>query len=122
MQEVILTLAQTLTGAAEEERSLLERLCTAAVSDWEGRLRQGVTPSDCGEAFVCAAAFTAAAGLLTGRGGGEPVSSFTAGTVSVRGKSVAETSAAAEALRKQAGRLMTPFVKDAGFEFCGVRG
>jgi len=53
----------------------------AAESAWRARLREGVTVEDCGEALVCAAAFTAAADLAAGRGG---VTSFSAGDISVK--------------------------------------
>lgn len=122
MHEKILTLAQSITGAKDSETLLLDQLCTAAADNWEGRLRPGVMPSDCEEAFTCAAAFTAAAGLLTGRGSGETVSSFSAGSVSVRSRAAAETDTTAGALREQAERLMAPYVEDARFSFRGVRG
>ena len=59
-QEAILTLAKTLSGAGEDEEPLLEALCQAAEQWWKGRLLPGVTAEDCGEAYPCAAAFTAA--------------------------------------------------------------
>ena len=68
--ETILTLAKVLSGAGEDEEPLLEALCQAAERQWERRLRPGVTAEDCGEAFPCAAAFTAAADLAAARGGG----------------------------------------------------
>ena len=58
MREEILTLARIVSGAGETEEALLESLCQAARLRWEGRLRQGLTPEDCGRAFACAAAFT----------------------------------------------------------------
>ena len=85
MREEILTLARIVSGAGEAEEALLESLCQAARLRWEGRLRQGLTPEDCGRAFACAAAFTAAADLTAGRGGGA-VSAFTAGDLSIKGR------------------------------------
>ena len=120
MHETILSLTQSLTGAAESEQSLLGLLCTAAEREWESRLREGMTPSDCGDAFPCAAAFAAAANLLTGRGG-STVASFTAGSVSASEKSAAETNAAAAALRGLAARLMIPYTAEDTFCFHGVR-
>lgn len=122
MHETILSLALNLTGAAETEQSLLELLCTAAEQEWEERLREGVTPTDCGDAYLCAAAFTAAADLLTSRGTRDAFSSFTAGAVSVSGKSAAETVAAATALRNLAARLMAPYTVEDAFCFRGVNG
>ena len=83
LQETVLTLARAVSGAGEQDEVLLETLCRAAEAYWRGRLRQGVTAEDCGEAFPCAAAFTAAADLAAGQDGG--IESFTAGSVSVKG-------------------------------------
>ena len=60
-QETALTLARELSGAGEAEEALLELLCQAAEQQWEKRLRPGMTTEDCGKAFPCAVAFTAAA-------------------------------------------------------------
>ena len=60
MGERILELALAAGGG---DRALLEPLCNAAVRAWTARLREGLTAEDCGEAFPCAAAFTAAADL-----------------------------------------------------------
>ena len=68
MHETILELARTVSGAGEAETALLEALCQAAEAAWTGRLREGVAAEDCGTAFPCAAAFTAAADLAAGRG------------------------------------------------------
>ena len=76
-QETALTLARELSGAGEAEEALLELLCQAAEQQWEKRLRPGMTTEDCGKAFPCAVAFTAAADLAAARGG-EGVSGFTA--------------------------------------------
>ena len=59
-QETALTLARELSGAGEAEEALLELLCQAAEQQWEKRLRPGMTAEDCGKAFPCAVAFTAA--------------------------------------------------------------
>lgn len=117
--EKILELALAVSGAGEEERGLLEALCAAAERAWRGRLRQGVTEEDCGEAFSCAAALTAAADLAAGQGGG--VAAFTAGAISVKGLGGAESAARAAALRATAERLMAPYVHSGEFCFRGVR-
>ena len=119
MQEKILALALAVSGAGEERRPLLEALCGAAETYWKGRLRDGVTEEDCLESFCCAAAFTAAADLAAGQGGG--VSAFTAGAVSVKGLGGAESAARATALRQTAERLMEPYAAANGFCFKGVR-
>ena len=89
-QETALTLARELSGAGEAEEALLELLCQAAEQQWEKRLRPGMTTEDCGKAFPCAVAFTAAADLAAARGG-EGVTGFTAGSVSVRIRGAAES-------------------------------
>ena len=103
-QETILTLAKALSGAGEDEEPLLGSLCLAAEARWKGRLRPGVTVEGCGEAFPCAAAFTAAADLAVDRGGG--VAGFTAGSVTVQVRGPAESAAQAAELRRTAERLM----------------
>lgn len=122
MHGEILALARAVSGAGETETELLELLCTAAEQSWTERLRAEVTMGDCGAAFQCAAAFTAAAGLVSGRGGGENVAAFTAGSISVREPSAGETAARSKSLREQAERMMAPYVAAADFAFCGVRG
>ncbi len=120
MHETIVKLASAITmaGTGEAETTLLDSLCTAAETDWTRRLRQGVTPSECGSAFVCAAAFTAAAGMMSAGSGG--VTSFTAGDVSVRcGGSGGESGP--KALLTQAERLMAPYTEADDFAFYGVR-
>lgn len=114
MQEEILTLARTLSGAGENEEAALALLCAAAEQEWKKRLRDGGA-EECREAFLCAAALTAAAGLLAGRGGVR----FTAGDVSV---AEAEGGPSAKALREEAERLMAPYVAAEDFCFRGVRG
>lgn len=121
MTEEILMLARAVSGADEAESPLLEPLCRAAQQRWESRLRPDLTPEDCREAFVCAAAFTAAADLTAGRGGGA-VSSFTAGEVSVKGRGAAESASLARDLRAAAERLMAPYAGEESFCFRGVRG
>lgn len=120
-QETALTLARELSGAGEAEEALLGLLCQAAEQQWEKRLRPGMTTEDCGKAFPCAVAFTAAADLAAARGG-EGVSGFTAGSVSVRIRGAAESCALAESLRRTAERLMAPFAVPDDFCFRGVRG
>ena len=120
-QETALTLARELSGAGEAEEALLELLCQAAEQQWEKWLRPGMTTEDCGKAFPCAVAFTAAADLAAARGG-EGVSGFTAGSVSVRIRGAAESCALAESLRRTAERLMAPFAGPDDLCFRGVRG
>ena len=119
MREEILTLARIVSGAGETEEALLESLCQAARLRWEGRLRQGLTPEDCGRAFACAAAFTAAADLAAAEGG---AASFSAGDISVSLGGVQDRARRAESLRQAAEGLMEPFVRAAGLWAQGVEG
>ena len=121
MREKILTLARAVSAAKEAEDALLESLCEAARLRWEARLRPGLAPEDCGTAFACAAAFTAAADLAAGRGGGA-VGAFTAGEISVKGRGAAEAAALARDLRQTAEELMAPYAKEARCCGRGVRG
>ena len=120
LQETVLTLARAVSGAGEQDEVLLETLCRAAEAYWRGRLRQGVTAEDCGEAFPCAAAFTAAADLAVGQDGG--IESFTAGSVSVKGVGGENAARRAESLRRSAEERMAPFAEPGDFAFQGVRG
>lgn len=72
---------------------------------------------DCESAFVTAAAWMVLAGLRTGDGG-EGVTAFTAGDVTIRREGGRETAS----LLEQAERLMAPYVVDGGFFVQGVRG
>jgi hypothetical protein len=119
IHEQVMKLAQAMAGEAAEDT--LEALCHGAEALWEQRLKQGVTAADCGWAFVCAAALSAAAALSGGRGAAG-VSSFTAGDVTVRSAGGADTAAAAAAMADQAERLMAPYVDRDDFAFCGVKG
>ena len=120
-QETALTLARELSGAGEAEEALLELLCQAAEQQWEKRLRPGMTTEDCGKAFPCAVAFTAAADLVTGRSG-DDVATFKAGDVSVERRDGNDGAALAAALRQTAERLMAPYAVPADFAFRRVRG
>lgn len=115
----ILELALAAAGGGEAEQPLLEPLCAAAEAAWLGRLREGVSPEDCGEALACAAAFTAAADLAEGGGG---VASFSAGDISVNLGGGGDRARRAQGLRQAAERLMEPFVRAAGLWAQGVEG
>lgn len=118
MRKRILELALAAAGGAEADRTLLEPLCAAAERAWLARLQEGVSEEDCGEALLCAAAFTAAADLEAEGGG---VAAFSAGDISVRLQSGGENARAAR-LRQAAERLMEPYVRAAGLWAQGVEG
>lgn len=113
----MLTLAKTFSDADKEDEKCLSLLCAAAMRKWEERLCKGISKEDCREPFLCAAALTAASGLLAGKSGGAV--SFTAGTVSIR---EADSKIAAKEMREEAERLMAPYVNAEDFCFLGVQG
>lgn len=122
MYDEILDLVAILTHPSEEEKVLLERLCTAAADRLNSQLREGMTPEACGPAYACAAAWLAAADFVDCRNGQGGVPSFTAGSVSVGAISPTDTGTSADRLREQAWRLMAPYTEDQGFCFRGVKG
>ncbi len=103
--------AQVFAGRVDDaQRSVLERLCASADSALADRLREGLTPADCYDSFVCAAAWLALSQFETTRDSG--VEAFTAGTFSVR-----RGGEAAKRLEVRAETLMRPYLRDGRFEF-----
>ena len=109
-------MARTLGHVAADREEALEALCQAAEGELAGRLRQGVAPEDCGQAFVLACAWLALAGLAAGETGG---GRFTAGEVTIQ---EGDGAARAAALRLQAETVLGPWLADRGFAFQGVPG
>ena len=122
MTEEILALAGALTGAKEQEQAALQLLCSAAEQEVLGSLKQGSDAVEHREVCICAAAWLAAAGLLTGRAAKGDCGSFKVGEVSVSGGGGQQLMAVADCLRQQAYRLMTPYAGDGGFAFLEVAG
>ena len=112
-------MARSMGTVSESQQEVLEALCRAAETEMTGRLRDGVSPEDCGPAFVLGCAWLALAGLAAGQYGG--VSAFTAGSVTIREES-GEGRERAAALRLQAETVLGPYLKDRGFLFQGVEG
>ena len=112
--------AQALGQVSESQQGALEALCASAETELTGRLRDGVTPEDCGPAFVLGCAWLALAGLAGGQYGGG--GSFTAGSVTIREAGSGENRERAAALRLQAETVLGPYLKDRGFMFQGVEG
>lgn len=121
MLEQILHLAAAIVQPSEEEQPLLTALCAAAEAELTRRLREGLSPEDCGDAFPCAAALMAAAGILPCRSGGD-VEQFSAGDVSLRTGGGGQACEAAAAMRRQAASMMAGYCGDDAFAFLGVRG
>ena len=112
MEEQILAFVELMGGRGNEE--LLRPLCQAAEREMAGRLREGLSPEACGPAFPVAAAWLVLAGLEAGTDG---VTSFSAGDLTVH-----TGGDGAGAMRRQAERLMAPYLADRGFSFQGVAG
>ena len=117
MLEQIVHLAEAIVQPSETERPLLTALCAAAGAEIEGRLRDGISPEDCGDAFPCAAALLAAAS----RSGGD-VEQFSVGDVSLRTGGGGQVCEAVAAMRRQAASMMAGYWGDDAFAFLGVRG
>jgi hypothetical protein len=114
------TLAEAMRHAPDKPAGL-ELLCLAAVQDAAARLRPNISPEECAPAFVSACALLALAGLTVreaSAGGG--VNSFRLGAVSVSAGRAGDASARADTLRKEAERLLAPYVTPPGFAFLGV--
>jgi len=102
-------------GLAEENQVLLEAVCASAVNGLLTRLRENVTPEDCRAEFTAAAAMYALA-AMSEVGSMAQLEQVTAGDLTVRR---AAGSTTADTLRRQAERLMGPYVREP-FLFMGV--
>lgn len=119
MTEQILALCRAM-GAGQEE--LLLPLALAVKEQLAGRLKEGVSPEDCGTAFPLAAAMVVMDRLsaAAGGGGGGEITSFTAGDLTIRKE--AGSGGTGRTLSAQAEGLLSPWLKDTGFIFRGVAG
>lgn len=108
MDEII-SLAASLCGM-ETADAILVALCEAAHDCLSLRLKEGVSPQDCGRAFPIAAAAIAAKGRREGLESGN-VSSFTAGSVSL---SVTQEG---DRFTSAALGLLEPWLRDSNFGF-----
>lgn len=116
----VLALAGTLAGGRTLSPAL-ETLCLAAVSHWTGRLRPGLTASDCRPALLMACALTALAGQSVEEAAANGVvNSLRVGALSMTAGASADPQKRAGALRNEAERLMAPYTADIGFAFMGV--
>lgn len=116
MTSRMMELARTLGRVAADEEPVLMALCAVAEQELTGRLREGIGPEDCPEAFALAGAWLALAGLEISREATRP-ESFTAGDVTIRTGGAAEK---ATLLREQAERILSGWTKDNHFLFFGV--
>ena len=118
----MIIMAKAVTGAGEEDISLLESLCRAELTIWSRRLRPDVTVEDCSDTFCCAAAVSAAADFLTLQSSAAGAASFTAGEVSVRERDAGEVAKVAQSLRETTEHLMSPYIDPQQFQFRSVQG
>ena len=121
MEEKILSLAMALSGAGEAREETLKLLCAQAAEELSGRLREGLSPEECGSAFPVAAAWLALALLRSGESA-EGVESFSAGDLTIRRAGGGTALEDAAGLRRQAEEVMGPYLRDRTFSFRGVPG
>lgn len=110
-----MSLALELADLKEGEAPGLSLSCRLAIGELTGMLKPGVALEDCGDAFSAAAAKLALADWAALRETGKP-KKFTAGEVTVE-----EGTGEPAALRRQALRLMAPYLTDPAFHIQGVR-
>ena len=118
MIEEITALCRAM-GAAGDQEELLLPLVQAVSGQLAARLKDGTAPEDCGPAFPLAAAMTVMDQLSGMLGGGDEVTSFTAGDLTIRREPGSGTG---KSLSEQAERLLAPWLAGSGFMFRGVEG
>ena len=116
MTEQVLELLLALGGVGQDE-TVLRTLCESACRSLDGRLKDGLTAEDCGGAYPLAAAWLALE-WLRGSQGMDGVTYLSAGDLTVR----REGDEGDEALPRRAREIMSPFLRDDGFVFRGVKG
>ena len=120
MSEEIVAMAQKLGHVADEDLEILTALCQAAEAEVTARLREGLSPEDCGQSYVLGCAWLALAALAANEAGNAPLK-FTAGEVSIQEES-GDAVQRSRALRLQAETVLGPYLQDSGFVFQGVEG
>ena len=116
MTEQVLELLRALGGAGQDE-AVLRTLCGSACRTLDSRLKDGLTAEDCGGAYPLAAAWLAL-DWLRGSQGMDGVTYLSAGDRTVR----REGSGDGGSLSRRAWEIMSPFLRDDGFVFRGVKG
>ena len=104
-------------GAAGQDEAVLRTLCQNACNMLDRRLRDGLTAEDCGDAYPLAAAWIAL-DWLRGSQGMDGVTYLSAGDLTVRREGGGDDGS----LSQQAMEIMSPFLRDDGFVFRGVKG
>lgn len=113
--------ALALLGGDAGDAAVLEKLCAAAASELESRLREGVSSDDAGERFVTAAGILALS-MYIEVGGADGAQSVRAGNVTIGRRGARSGIVSAAALRREAEAMLSSYLRDRGFEFVGVRG
>ena len=114
--EQVLTQARLMArDLPEENQTMLEAVCAAAVNSLAVRLRDNIRPEDCLSDFVTAAAMYAMA-AMSEVGTMAQLEQVTAGDLTVRKGS---GNSAVSCLRYQAEMLMKPYLQET-FVFVGV--
>lgn len=116
MLQRIMDLAAAMDGGDWDEE-LMRSMCQTAMARLERRLKGGVTPEECGEAFPVAAAWMALGGLYV-CGDAQAAESFSAGDLTIR----TGTRQRGHTLEEQARRLMAPYCEEDTFAVQGVKG
>ena len=116
MTEQVLELLLALGGTGQNE-DVLRMLCQNACDMLDRRLRDGLTAEDCGEAYPLAAAWIAMDWMRGGQGM-DGVTWLSAGDLTVRRESGGDDGS----LSQRAMEIMSPFLRDDGFVFRGVKG
>ena len=119
----VFDLAKDMLGQSlgpEGERSL-EGMCASAIDELKGRLRENISIENMERHFARAAA-TLALSFYIGAESLSREESFSAGSVSVRRRSAADTQAAVQSLRRQAELMLMGYLRDVGFDFRAVKG
>ncbi len=118
LREAVYAQAVSLAGDLEEQQAaLLKVLCAAAVSSLTARLREGLTPEDCGEDFIAGASLFAL-GALNSAAEEREIQEFKAGDLTVKQGS-GSREGIARCLYQQAELLMGPYLRS-DFVFLGV--
>ena len=104
-------------GGAGQDETVLRMLCESACRTLDSRLKAGLTAEDCGGAYPLAAAWLAL-DWLRGSQGMESVTYLSAGDLTVRREGGGDDGS----LSRRAMELMSPYLRDDGFVFRGVRG
>lgn len=111
MVEQVLELARSLAPKEQAQEPMLECLCRAACRRLDMRLKEGVSPEECGETYLAAAVWLA----LSGMDAADGVKKFSAGDLTVEKESGGK-------LEEKAWALMKHYLRDDGFVFRGVPG